>query len=383
MRRVAALFAALWPTLATAAPNESHVGLDLYYFGQRDPGMDGVTVGGVQPRGGNPYRGEGFNYASGSLDMRFAVNDDVAIIGTGAVGWIMDDGVHPVPDTVENAEVTSASPDLVTLDAVAGVDLRVGDWKVVPSFFYHHQKAWFTGGPNLELSRTLFDGNTVLFTNSSLRATLLRQRGYDGVKRGDGWQVALNLLFGWTQIWSPSWLTTVSAQYTRQSGRLHNVWNYVVLYDGLGVPIRLVDENLPGVRHRGQVNLRARYSPWLAWSFGLDGSAYADSWGIYHGSIEPNVELPLFADIQLRAWYRVSAQHGTRYEAPTPTELVGYYTQDSDLGTFVTHSPGLLLAIPLVTDARPGWEARISAFGLYRTDRIFAAGGHAGVVTRW
>jgi hypothetical protein len=383
MTRWAALLLLLGPGAALAGPNESHVGLDLYYFGQRDPGPGGITVGGVEPRGGNPFRGEGFDYASGSVDLRFAITDDVALIGNGAVGWIMDDGAHPIPDTVENAEVTSASPDLVTLDAVAGVDLKVGEWKVLPSFFYHHQKAWFTGGPNLELSRTLFEGNTVLFSNASLRGTLLRQRGYDGVKRGDGWQAALNLLVGWTQIWSPAWLTTVSAQYTRQSGRLHNVWNYVVLYDQFGAPFRLVDEHLPGVRHRGQLNLRARFSPWLAWSFGLDGSVYADSWGIYHGSVEPNLELPLFSDLQLRVWYRLSGQHGTRYLERTPTELVGYYTQDSDLGTFTTHSPGLLLAIPIARDRSPAWEARVSAFGLYRTDRVYAAGGHAGVVTRW
>lgn len=366
-----------------AGQGQSLVALDLYFFGQRDPGDGRTSVEGTALRGGNPLRAEGFNYGAGGLDLRFQVADNVALRGNGVVGWIKDEGEPPIPETVPDV-VTSASPDLVTLDSQINVDWRPGgrDTQVSPGFFYHHQKNYFAGGPNLDLAHTLGGGNSVLFANTSFRGALIRQRRWTNEKIGDDWQVTLNTLVGWTQFWTPSWMTTMSLRYTRQSGLLHNRGNYVALFDELGRIQALVDENLPRRRHRGQLSLRARYSWRVGWSAGLDTSVYVDQWAILHGSAEASFELPVLDGARLRLWYRLSVQDGTKYLTDQPTQLMGYYTQDSDLGSFSSHSPGILLSVPLSQD-KLSWTLRLSTYGFYRTDRMFAAGGHAGLEAAW
>lgn len=383
MRPSTALALAFAPLLAGAAPGQSHIGLDLYYFGQRDPGNGATWSDGTAQAGANPLRAEGFDYGALGLDFALALTDTVRLRGNATGGWIVDGGEAPIPDTVVDV-VTTASPSLVTLDSQVNVDWRPGGglWRVAPGFFYHHQKSFFVGGPNLDLSRELFDGNTVLFTNTNLRASIIRQPTWADVRPGEAWRVSFNSLLGWTQFWSRSLLTTLSLRYTRQSGELHSRWNYVGLQDVTGQVVQLVDERLPRVRHRGQVTLRARYSWLVGWAAGLDASLYGDGWGIWHGSAEASLEAPLPGQARLRAWYRLSGQSATRFFVTEPRNLGDYFTQDSDLGDFVTHSPGVLMSVPLEGRGL-AWELRASVYGLYRTDRLFALGGHAGVSASW
>jgi|GEM_PF-2094756 len=369
--------------LHAEAPGESRIAVDLYYFGQRDPGDGSQTVEGTSRRGGNPLRAEGFDYGAGGLDLRFQVADNVALRGNGVVGWIKDEGEHPIPETVPDA-VTGASPDLLTLDSQINVDWRPGgkDTQISPGFFYHHQKGFFSGGPNLDFAHTFAGGNSVVFGNTSLRAALIRQRRWTDERIPEDWRVSINALVGWTQYWSPSWLTTASLRYTRQSGQLHSRWNYVAVFDEFGRIALLVDENLPRRRHRGQLSLRARYSWAVGYSAGLDTSLYVDQWSILHTSAEASFEMPIFDGARLRLWYRFSAQDETKYFVRAPMQLNGYFTQDSDLGSFASHSPGLLVSVPLKRDEL-SWILRFSTYGFYRTDRVFAVGGHAGVAATW
>lgn len=369
------------PGLASA--EGSHVALDIYAFGQRDPGP-GREQFGVPIRSGNPYRAEGFDYVATSLDFRIQFDDEWALRGNAAGGWIIDEGVHPIPKTIRNIDVTSASPDLLTLDSQASLEWTSSDgsWRVAPGLFYHHQKSYFVGGPNLEVARTLAGGDTVLFTNASFRLALIQGPAWDGFSRGRDFQTTLNVLVGWTQNWSRAFVSTLSAQYAWQTGRLHNAWNYVVVHDPGGTPVQLVDERLPGSRHRGQLNLRGRWSPAPRWSLGLDLSGYYDTWDVIHGSAQPNLELPL-GDARLRLWYRLSRQRATRYFVSTAGPDLTYVTQDSDLGSFWSHSPGLLATVPLGKASGFEWEGRASAYGFARTDRVFAVGGQLGITAAW
>lgn len=379
----AALVGLLGTATASAAPPPSYFGVDLYYFVQRDPGIGATFIDGPEKKGGNPLRAEGFDYGAAGLDFRLQVSDEVALRGNAVGGWIRDEGEPPIPETVVDA-VTAASPSLTTLDSQLNVEWQPDDgkWQVAPGFFYHHQTRFFVGGPNLDLARQLNDGNTVLFSNLSLRAALVRQRTWRNTKIGDDWRVSANGLLGWTQFWSRSFLTTVSARYTRQSGDLRSRWNYVGIYDQTGRVRELKDEQLPRRRHRGQLALRGRYSWAVGWSIGLDLSAYADTWSIWHGSGELSFEAPLPARIRLRVWYRLSVQDGTKYFVEAPTAVGTYFTQDSDLADFAGHSPGLLMTVPLGGDGL-AWELRASAYGIFRSDGLFATGGHVGAQASW
>lgn len=377
----------LWGAHASAA-DPNHIALDIYAFGQRDPGA--VQAFGVTRRSGNPYRAEGFDYVAASVDFGFQLDDQIALTGNAVGGWIIDEGEHPLPSTLPAANVTSASPDLLTLDSQVSLawTSKDGLWRVVPGLFYHHQKSFFIGGPNLEVSRSLFGGDTTLFLNTSFRLALVQGPAWDGFSRGRDFNTTLNVLLGWTQTWSPSFLTTVSLQYAWQTGRLHNAWNYVILHDDRGVPTRLVDEKLPSSRQRGQINLRTRWSPRAGWSLGLDLSGYLDTWSLLHLSAQPNAEL-LVGEGRVRLWYRVSRQWAARYFEPSARDprgltLLPLLTQDSDLGSFWSHGPGFLASFPL---GRGGdgltWEGRLSGYGFYRDDGVFALGGQVGTTARW
>ncbi len=368
------------PTLADAA-EKSSAAIDLYYFGQRDPGNGTQIPEGPERRGGNPLRSETFDYGAAGLDLRLQVHDRVALRGTAVLGWIQSDAAHPIPDTVPDA-VTTASPSILTLDGQGNVDYQPSkDLRVSPGFFYHHQRRFFAGGPNFDIAKTLGEGNTVLFANSSLRTALIKQRIWTGAKIPMDWRVSVNLMAGWSQYWTPSFLTSMSLRYTRQSGLLGTRWNYVAIYDEFGRVISLVDERLPRRRHRGQLSLRGRYSWALGWSAGLDTSFYADRWGIVHGSAEASLELPV-AKARVRLWYRAVAQGASKYFVVEPQTLGGYHTQDSDLGSFTSHTPGFLVSVPLNEEGLK-WTLRASAYGFYRTDGLFAAGGHGGVAAAW
>lgn len=383
MRRAVLVALALGAAQPARAADPNRASVDLYYFGQRDPGSGAVGTEGVPVRGGNPLRAEGFDYGAASIDFRVALTDDVAFIGNAGAGWIQDEGVHPIPSTVRDAEVLSASPSLLILDSSAAVEIQAGDWTITPGLFYHHQKSYFVGGPNLDVRRALAGGDASLFANLQFRINYNGQRGWYGFGRDADYQTTTSVLVGWTQVWAPGWLTTVSGRYVGQTGLLHSNFNYIALYDLDGRVTSLFDENLPRVRHRGQVNLRARYSWSPGWSVGLDTSGYLDTWSIVHGSVEPSFELPLGTQARLRFWYRLSVQRGTRFLIPRPVELVGFYTQDSDLGTFQSHSPGALVSFPVGDLGGLAWEARLAIFGFYRSDEVFAGGGQGGMVTTW
>ncbi|MEL6189712.1 MAG: hypothetical protein AAFU79_34245, partial [Myxococcota bacterium] len=369
------------------AADPSHVALDVFAFGQRDPGA--VEAFGVRQRAGNPYRAEGFDYAAVSVDFSVQLSEQWAFRGNAVGGWIIDEGEHPLPATLPETNVTSASPDLLTLDSQAGLAWTSpnGLWRVAPGLFYHHQKSYFIGGPNLEISRSLFGGDTSLFLNTSFRLALVQGAAWDGFTRGQDFNTTLNALVGWTQTWHPSLLTTFSLQYAWQTGRLHSAWNYVVLSDEKSVPVQIVDERLPSHRHRGQANFRIRWSPAVRWSFGLDLGGYLDTWSLAHLSAQPNLELPV-GPVRIRVWYRLSRQWATRYfrdlvRVPPGTPPLLFVTQDSDLGSFWSHGPGWLLSYPMGRAGALSWEARLSGYGFYRDDGLFALGGQLGTTARW
>ncbi len=346
--------------------------LDVHVFAQGD-------------EGGNPYMREAFQY----YGVRFAVTlpprRRLGMRANSAFAVLSNDPPQAIPATVQNATTTSSSPTQNIFDVSVLVDavLGKGKWTVSPGVYYHNQEDFGAAGGDLGFSGELSGGDTVLTFNYSFRAAFRKVVYWDSSHRGRDNQWTHNLLIGWTQTLSPDWILGLSAQFTRQDGLLIEPYNYVTLLDDRGVPVRLADEILPRRRNRGQLNARTRWSPRVGVSLGLDASVYLDDWLIYHGAIEPNVSFPLPSPVRWRLWYRFSMQRATRYFQKSPTAEHRYQTQDSDLATFLMHSPGLSVFILLHEGRTAAWHLNLAVFGFYRDDGVMAGGVTAGTESRF
>ncbi len=349
-----------------------YVAIDLLAFSQWDDG-------------GDPLVDSGFRYEGASLDLKMKLNDQAAIRGTAVVAYLQNDPLKILPSTVANANVTSASTNFVTLDTSAAADLLSSDgkWIISPGFFYHHQWAYLAGGLDLDIRRIFAGGDSVLRLTYNARYAELHQVRWDGAPVDGDHRISNNAILAWTQVFSPHWIGNLGAQYTNQTGLLDSTLNFVGLYNSAGQPVLLVNEVLPRERNRGQVNLRARYSPWVGTSFGLDLSGYADDWGILNAAVEPSFETPIWGGSRLRVWYRVTDQKGTEYFTAMPQIAQPYMTQNPNLGTFVNQSPGLVVLVPLSQGKGGQWMLRASLLGFYRSDQVFGVGGSLGCSVEW
>jgi hypothetical protein len=346
--------------------------LDLLFFKQWD-------------QGGDPLVDEGFRYEALGLDLRFKLSDQAYFRGSAVVAYLQNNPLITLPATITNAHVSSASTDFVTLDAFMATDLTLLNscWTLSPGLFYHHQWAYIATGLDLDAHCVVAGGNAVLRLAYSGRYASLRQVHWDGSPVDGDQRITHNAIVGWTQFVSPSVITYLGLQYTRQTGLLSSTLQFVGLYNSAGQPVELVDEVLPRLRDRFQLNARARYTPAVGKSIGVDASAYYDDWGILNLAIEPNFETPVFRGPRLRGWVYISDQRGSKYFTATPTYVEPYMTQNSNLGTFVYLSPGALLLVPLDTATAPHWMLRALVLGFYRTDHIYGLGGAIGASVEW
>jgi type V secretory pathway adhesin AidA len=285
---------------------------------------------------------------------------------------------------VINATTTSASGNLVTLDALVGADVRPegSEWTFSPGLFYHHQIDYIGTGLDFAVKRDLFGGDTRLGFSYVLRYDFLELRWWDGTHRGSSNRMANNFLFSWDQHLSTSVKTGLAAQYTRQDGFLSDQYNFVAIYSPAGVPTLYDDERLPDSRNRGQLNARVRWSPRLHTSAGLDLSYYFDDWGIETVSGTVSFETVL-SRLRLRAWYRLAVQDETKYFVRMPTAPSALQTQDSDLASFTLHAPGLTLFCPLGRWKEKDSELRFTVWGFSRDDGVDGLGAKIGVQLSW
>lgn len=350
--------------LAQQGPSagQHKIHLDIYALSQGDSG-------------GNPHETEAFEYLALRPALDISLSERVRVKGAATLAYIVTADPEPLAETITNADVTSATPRLLTLDAVASVhiDTPDGRWTIAPGTTYHHQFNYFVNGIDLAVTRHLADGDTDLEWATNVRWARSTQRYWDGPRRGLRHLVSANLLVAWRQNWSTQWRTSLGAQYTHQAGLLVDPFNYVVLYDR-GNPYLLDDERVPDKRNRGQLNARARFAPAVGWGTGLDVSAYLDDWGVVHRAAQVSLSGPAGEAILWRAWYRLSIQDGARFVADEPPGGDRYQTQDADLGAFVMHSPGAQLS----WSVNPSWGLRLVLYGFFRDDGVHGTGGHIG-----
>lgn len=339
--------------------------------------------------GGNPIRSEGLKYVGVRLFGKGPLTDEVKLGITASMAHLTNQAPEAaLPPSIGAAVVTSVSADLFTLDALASFDISPKgiNWTFHPGFFYHHQHRNVSWGADFAAKGAFNGGDTGLTLSYSLRLARTDPKNWDGFRPGQDWHVSNNFFASLTQTLSPAWLLSVSLQYTRQDGFLADAFNYVLITDEFGTPAKLLYEDMPRERNRGQGNVRLRWSPSVGWGIGLDASIYGDDWGVLVGSVSPSAVFSLSRTVRLRLWYRLALQQGSKYFSDSyVTKAPTFRTQDSDLASWALHSPGMSLNIPFgVADSRgPGFVARLSVYGYYRTDGIWTLGSSAGVSAKW
>jgi hypothetical protein len=369
-------FPHFWKTDPIFYPHQPDhaVAIDLLLFSQWD-------------QGGNPLVDEGFRYEAVSAELKLKTSDALTIRGAAVVAYLQNDPLMTLPSTITNAHVSAASTDFVTLDAFLATDFTSPDGKLIvsPGLFYHHQWAYIAAGLDIDVLWLVANGDASLRFAYAGRYAELRQVHWDGTPVNGDYRITHNFLFGWTQVLSADLVAQFFVQYARQVGLLNSTLQFVGIYDAAGHPVLLVDDSLPRLRDRWQVNVRGRYTTSPGTSLGLDLSGYYDDWDLLNVAAEPNFETPIFGGARVRLWYLVAYQHATKYFIPFPTTIQPYMTQNSNLGTFWLQGPGGLILIPLGKPQPKGarWLLRASVLGFYRSDHIFGIGGAGGWVVEW
>lgn len=361
------------PSCAIAGPKPgTEVSFDIFAFSQDD-------------ELGQPLKAEGLSYAGTRVSLALPLNPTTLMRVNLSATRIKHDPAQRVPATIGNVNVTSASADLVALDFAASWEMRNDErtWTTIPGIFYHHQDGYIAGGVDMAVRRSLHGGDAVVSGSIAIRASLPRLEYWDSSKRGRSHRGTVTSEFGITQTLSPSLVVGFNVQATAQAGLLSETFNYVVLETAAGVPFLIIDETLPRRRNRGQLNVRARYSPAVGVALGLDLSGYRDSWGIRHAAWEPLIVLPIGETTRFRAWYRRVDQGAADHFVTAPTRETFYRTQDSDLGDFTSNSGGLSVEFPVGFERGVRSAVRMTAFGFDRSDGLSALGAGIGMDVTW
>jgi hypothetical protein len=324
------------PKVVSATEHE--VGIDVSWFAQADGG-------------GNPVQREGVRYLGTRVYADLQVAEAVRLRAAVTVAELEDGGSDDSADLerVPEAAVTEPSQRQTPVAATLYAEVRPPDTglRITPGLSLFHQDDYRSFGVSLDASWELNGGDTVPFLGAQLLYDELELHYWDGSDRGQDHRWTVSLLGGVTQVLQRRLVGTVSVQYVHQQGFLGDPINVVPLYRRDEVR-RLVDERLPRRRDRFQLNGRLRFALWRGWSVGLDASGYADTWGVDHGALEPNLELAPIRDVLIvRLWYRFSLQSGARHfeEQPDLRDDPEHLTRDSDLGSFASHGFGALVIL--------------------------------------
>jgi hypothetical protein len=362
----AAVILLILPAQSASAVHPLEATLDFFGFVQDDDG-------------GQALKAEGMRYVGARATARFILDATTDLETSVATSFLSNESAADLPGI---DAITGASPRLLALDVSAGLSARRGEvWTLRPALVYHHQKGYVSEGVDIVVDRDLAGGDATLTAALNVRVAFLALETFRGRDAGTELAGTNALSVSWRQNVSTTLVTQVGAQYVRQDGYLGDSYNYVVLTSG-GDPVAVTDETLPRVRQRGQLNGRVRWSLRPDAAAGADASWYFDDWAVRHFAFEPSLTWPLPGRGRVRGWWRVSNQEAAEHFRTEIQALGRFQTQDSDLGSFVTHSAGVVLVLPRGARARAD-EMELTLYGFTRDDGIRALGASTGVRRRW
>lgn len=216
------------------------------------------------------------------------------------------------------------------------------------------ESAYRTRGLGLDISRSLFEGNTVLSLMLQGYYDSVRMIRFDGTTREEEKRATATAELGWTQIVSPVTLTNLTASVTHQFGFLATSYGFVRVGaretvrsspDGLGALDTY--ETVPDTRTR--VSLTGRVKRALDSESTIEASYrfYQDSWGISGHTANLIYTRYLFHRVMsVSPRLRFYGQLPAAFYARRFDQKQQFMTSDPDLGGFYGQMVGLELRFP-------------------------------------
>lgn len=311
------------------------------------------------------------------LKKRITANNTATVRGMGAI--------------ISSASYDSARAHAILVSGATTAIMNPGSGGVGAGWTYHPQdwsvgirgtigfeSAYRTRGLGLDVTRTLFDGNTTLSLMLQGYYDSVRMIRFDGSSAEEEFRTTVTSELGWTQILTPKTIGNLTASFTQQLGFLATSYAFVrigpresVKSDPGGLGAVDLYETAPDTRSR--FSLTARLKRALDAESTLEASYrfYLDTWGINGHTANLVYGRYLFSRRlhvapKLRLYGQTPASfYGARFDRPQR-----YATSDPDLGAFSGVMGGLDVKFPNVRFLLPLADYDIGINYYHRTDGI-------------
>lgn len=207
-----------------------------------------------------------------------------------------------------------------------------------------HFRSW---GAGVGATVSLAEDNSTISTSAYQILDWFTRFDILGHKLGRTSRSTTNGNVGFTQILTPTTIAHVNYGLSAQYGEMGNTWNSVptlttaVTSAGARTTIAArVLEQLP--RQRIRHALVGRVAQYLPWDGAVKGfyRFYADDWGLVAHAFEGQLLQRLIPSLYVRGSYRYYTQSSVSFFTSLTRGDDAFYTADSDLGRFDTHTLG-------------------------------------------
>lgn len=220
----------------------------------------------------------------------------------------------------------------------AGLDFIVQDSIMNISFTSGEESDYKADTLDVGLTHEIFGGMTTVSLGYS--------RGWDDVGRSDtGFFDTVDrnsYRLGFSQILSPTWLTTLNYEAITDEGFLNNPYRPAVLEIIPGSPV-LIPERYPRTRSSHAVSfgvLKYMQKP-LRSSIKVDYRYFFDTWEISAHTMKTSYNMYLARNLIVDAHYRFYTQQKASFFDSAFEQEFNYMARDKELSTFVSHMIGV------------------------------------------
>lgn len=244
---------------------------------------------------------------------------------------------------------------------------------------YGQEPTYRSIGVNARVVVTSPDRNDTFTAHVSATFDTVDIRLFDGTGQGAASRNTFSAGAGWTHVLTPRTVTELSYDVTYQRGILQTPYNSV------RVAGTEVTEELPSTRLRHAIYGRFRHLLFDEVAVEPGCVLYADSWGILAASPEVRVSWEVVPNtLIVQPWYRFHVQNEVAWftDRSEPT-VPRYRTQDSDLGSFTSHTAGLKFVLPDIRVFGLSTELEFGGDYTFRSTRLNGFSLTAGLLVRF
>ena len=296
---------------------------------------------------GNPFLDEELTVIEPSIFFDYNVSEETSMWGKFSYDYVSSASI----DRLSNYPEQSGASGDYYFGLDLGANHQLSDSKTIGGFLsgsveYDYRSFGLGGHYSWDTNQR----NTRFKISSNAFYDQLDIIRFNGVEDGTDSRISITSSATWYQIINSKTHSESGISLTYQSGFLETPYNAVVIEDSSLPPNPALDNNARGIEiteelddTRLRLALYGKVKRYITdgHALALGSRLYADSWGILGVSLQPSVDSWLVPEVfrtQLR--YRVYSQSEADDYSKSFTTETSQRTQDSDLGSFVSHGAG-------------------------------------------